>query len=506
MRKSNSIKNFITSVIPFLILVLLGFFRVNVFIDQLGIEIYAINQLFFQLFAYISLVEAGVGTLIQQYYYKYLVLDKKDKIIAIYKKSKDLLRKISIIILIIGFILSFFLLLFTNNSLSLWYMQIVFMIFLFRSVLEYLMFSPRLLLQADQKIYKINIQLNVYRILEYVIEIILLYLGFNYFSILIASTIIRFLSFYYSNRKIFKEYPWLLNTKEVEDIKIKGIDNIFFHKISGSVYNNTDILLISSFLSPLMVTIYASYNYIVKFIGDLISILSGSIISSFGNVVYKENDKDKLTIFEELNSLFMFCAMFFTIAIYFTIDSFVVLWIGSDKLIPSLSLIFMNAVSFHFIANRALLIIRDVNGLFKETQTIAIAEAIIKLTLSIILIKSYGLNGILFATLITTITTSFWFYPNYIYKNIFKTSPLNYYFKYIFSVIITLLLIIISRIILGEIDIDNYFSWFIYASCYSIIILIILIFSNYLMFKSFRRLCNKFMLTLKTITKKIHKN
>ena len=45
----------------------------------------------------------------------------------------------------------------TNNHLSLVYMQIVFMLFILRSVIEYLMMSPKLVMQADQKLYKINI-------------------------------------------------------------------------------------------------------------------------------------------------------------------------------------------------------------------------------------------------------------------------------------------------------------------------------------------------------------
>ncbi|MDD2518925.1 MAG: hypothetical protein PHG18_03460, partial [Bacilli bacterium] len=468
MRKSNSIKNFITSIIPFGILVLLGFIRINVFIKELGIEIYAVNQLFFQLFAYISLVEAGVGTLIQQQYYKYLANMNKNKILAIYNKSKKILKKISIIILILGFIVSFFLKFLTNNNLTLWYMQLIFMIFLFRSVLEYLMFSPRLLLQADQKIYKINIKLNVYRIIEYIIEIILLYLGGSYIYILISSIIIRYISYYFINKKIFIEYPWLNKNQEYEDIEITGIKNILYHKISGAVYSNTDILLVSAFLSPLMVTIYSSYNYIIKFINDSISILSGSIISSFGNVIYKENDRDKLIIFEELNILFLFCATFFSIVLYFSINNFVSLWIGPDKTINNIALIFMLIVMFHGIARKPLLIIKDANGLFKETQLIAIMEAIIKLVLSIVLIKYYNLNGVLFATILSTIFTNFWFYPNYMYKNVLKSKPVNYYAKYFISLFLVISICFISKKTLNFLIVDNYLKWFTYSAIYSL--------------------------------------
>ena len=65
MRKENSIKNFITSAAPFVILVFLGFWKVNVWQKTFSEDVYALNQLFFQIFAYLSLAEAGIGAIVQ---------------------------------------------------------------------------------------------------------------------------------------------------------------------------------------------------------------------------------------------------------------------------------------------------------------------------------------------------------------------------------------------------------------------------------------------------------
>ena len=43
MRKEKSLKNLLTSVIPYLILTVLGFLRLKVLLEQLGTEIYALN-------------------------------------------------------------------------------------------------------------------------------------------------------------------------------------------------------------------------------------------------------------------------------------------------------------------------------------------------------------------------------------------------------------------------------------------------------------------------------
>ena len=88
MRKKNSLKNFFTDIVPYFVFAIIGFIQVRIFISNLGEEIYSLNQLFIQLFSYISLVEGGVGAIISQQYYKLLVNDDKMKIKELYFSSK----------------------------------------------------------------------------------------------------------------------------------------------------------------------------------------------------------------------------------------------------------------------------------------------------------------------------------------------------------------------------------------------------------------------------------
>ncbi|MDD2490455.1 MAG: hypothetical protein PHY26_04315, partial [Bacilli bacterium] len=464
MRKINSLKNFVSNIIPFFIIAILGFIKVDVFLNQLGIEIFAINQLFFQLFSYLSLLEAGAGVLITQQYFQYLVDANHEKINAVFNYSVKYLRKLSIIIIIIGVFLSFFLHYMTNNQLPILFMQIVFILFLLKNVVDYFMFSPRFVLQADQKIYKINLKVNLSKIIEISCEIILLLIGFNYIIILIVGIIIRVIFNHLINKKIFKEYPWLKVSNEQNVKKIYGMKSAFIHKITGAVYNNTDIIIISSLLEPIKVVIYSSYRYIIKFITDLVFMLSGAITSSFGNVSYQENKKDQYMIFEEMNALFLFCAMFFSITIFVVTDSFIGLWIGQDKILDELSFILMIMAMFYTIARKPFIIMRDVVNLFGVTKTITIMESILNLILSFILIYYLGMVGILLATVISFFITTFWFYPKYIYNNIYNISAGKYFVKYLACFSISALISIVSIQFFDIMNVNSFLSWFL-VSC-----------------------------------------
>lgn len=489
MRKKNSFKNILTNIIPYVILTVLGFLRLKVLLDKLGIEIYALNQLFIQIFAYISLAEAGLGTLITQLYYKHFASGDKEKINQVYTSSKKILKIISLIMLSIGFVVSFTLKLLTQNTLSLFYMQIVFMLYLFRSVMEYMMFAPRFVLTADQKAYKINLGINIYKILEIVVEICILQIYQNYAVILISSIIIRFIAYYTSNKITFKEYPWLHTVES--GVKIKGMGSVIAHKLAGTVYNNTDILMISTFLTPLEVTIYSSYNYIIKFIGDAIYMFASAITASMGNVLYKETVEKQVNIFEKLNSIFIFLAMTLCIILFWSINTFIKLWIGEDKIIQTTALIIMIFTLFMSISIRPFLLMRDAKALYKESRTIALLEATINIILSIVFIQKFGITGGVLATAIATLFTTDIFYPIFIYKKIFKTNFVKYFIKIVLSIIISVAICYFSTYITILNTVNNYMKWILFSALYSIVILLLVFTVNYIFSKYFKEICNE---------------
>lgn len=504
MRKVNSLKNFLTSVIPYLAIALLGFVRIRIFVECLGNEINALNQLFFQIFNYISLVEAGVGTLVTQKYYKLLIDDDKETMISVYSSSVKMLRKVSCVIFAIGVAVSFFLEFLTNNSLSLGYMQFVFILFLFRAISEYLMLSPRFLLQADQKIYKINVWINVYRILEYVVEIGWLYLGGDYITILLATIVIRVFSYWFTNRKVFKEYPWLYYNKEAPKIEIRGMGSVFMHKVSGTVYENTDILLISSYLDPLSVTIYSSYHTVIKFVNDMIILLSTAVTASFGNVMYKDEEEQRYHTFCEMNILFFYCAAIFIIALYYVTDYFVVqIWLGEQYQMIEIGYVLMLVLLFHNIARRPLLVLKDACAMFSETRTIAILEAGFNLVLSFILVQFMGLAGVLLATVIASLLSNFWFYPVYMYRNVFHKSYWIYFLKYAFTAVYVFTLCILTKNILPFPSDIGIITWFVIAALYCSVEALITFVVFAFVFKEFRDFVKKGWEMVKAVKKKV---
>lgn len=493
MRKEKSLKNILTSIIPYILLTFLGFLRLKVMLNSLGEEIYALNQVFIQIFSYISLLEAGVGTLITQMYYKCFAKDDKSKICRIFSYSNKLLKKISIIMIICGVAVSFGLKFITNNNLSLYYMQFVFLLYLFKCVLEYLMYAPRFVIAADQKSYKINLSTNIFKILEMLLEVVLLSIYKNYIIILLATMVVRYVTYYVSNKIVYKEYPWLKKVETNEKLQAKEMGAVMTHKLAGTVYSNTDILLASIFLKPIQVVIYSSYNYIVKFISDVIYMIGTAITASMGNVIYKDKKENQYFIFEKINSIFLFLAMFMTVALFVSINRFVGLWIGEDKLLTSFTFLLMVLNLFINISTRPFLIVRDSKALYNETKLIPIFEAIINLVLSFVLVQYYSLTGLLLATVIASTLTSLIFYPIYIYRKFYDKNYIQYFIKLLICIVITVLLCLVLNKYNFIMSASNYIYWFLYSLFYCILIFIAIFVINLMISKKFREIVKELL-------------
>ena len=496
MRKEKSIKNFITSIIPYVILLLLGFLRVSVFIKYLGDEKYALNTLFYQIFVYLSLAEAGAGAYILQLYYKCFANDNKEEIINIYNSAKSLLKKIALIILGAGIIVSFFLKIFTNNSLSLYYMQFVFILFLLKNAVDYLMMAPKTVIEADQKAYKANIRFYSMKIFEYVVDIVLIYFGFDYIIILLVEIFTRFLTYFITNKKIFKEYPWLKD-KPTKKVDLKGVYNLFWHRISEAIHFNTDIIITSSFLSPLLVTIYSSYNYITKYLTDIIDMVVTSISPSFGNSLYKDEKLNMMKLFEEVNIAFLFMASFISIMVYVLGNSFVSkVWLSEKYLIGDIAFIFLVINFFVVIARKPVYIFRNSKGLFKETKIIVLIEAIINLVLSLLLVIKYGLVGILIATTISMVITTLWYMPYYVYRKVLNVSCKNYFIKFTLVTLLTIAIAYGMSKLLIFINVNNLLSWLLLAAVSGLLVGSLLFILFYIFSKDFKDVVYKFKMLL----------
>lgn len=495
MRTKESVKNAISNVVFGLIIGVIGFVKVKVFVNGLSDDIYSLNQLFYQIFSYITIADIGFGLLINKQLYSAFAKGDKEKVNKIYSTSKKFYCIIGLIMIIVTLVLSFFIDNFTKANVSHFYIQIIFIIFIFRNIVDYFFVSPRYVLEADQKSYKVNYLVKSIKIIESIIEIMLVLLGVDYIIVIIPGIFITILMDLYINRKIYKIYPWLKNNKTFDKKYLAGTKDIIWRKIAGLLNSNTDIILISTFINPISVIVYTSYSYITKFITDTIYMITVSITPGFANVLYKEDKKKIYSVFTELNILFLFIGAFVAIMLYGFLNSLIMFWVGDKYLVNNNVLFLFCFIAFQVISEKPIAIFINSKGLFKETKIAVIVESVLNLIISLVLIKIIGLPGVLIGTIVSKILTTFIQNVRYIYLNNFNIPSYNYFILYSIVVFIILIFVFIFNII--KLNITNIFIWIMFIIFISVIVIVLLFIIFYVLFNSFRLLLDRGIYLLK---------
>lgn len=489
MRTKNTLKNIITSVSLTLIVGILGFVKIRIFVNGLSNDVYSLNQLFYQIFSYLAITDIGFSLLLNKKLYSAFAKNDTKEINNIYSTSKRFYSIIGSIIFIIALIISFFVHFFTKADLPNGYIQLIFLIFIIRNIVDYFFIAPRFVIEADQKSYKINLGVKSIRIAETIIEIILVLLGVDYLFILIPGIVLTVVVDLIINKKIFKEYPWLKDNKKFNKSYLKGTKDMIWRKGADLLNSNTDIILISTFINPISVIIYSSYNYITKFLGDIVFLVSSAITPSFANVMFKEQGEKKYMVFTEMYIFFLFIASFINIMLYGFLNSLIKFWVGQEYVVTNFTLYLFCLILFQLIVDKATTIVINGLCLFKETKKATILEAILNIIISFSLIHKLGIMGVLLGTVLSRFATTFIFNAIYIFKNIFKRNPIHYFVIYFIVLIINLLFIFAFNYL--ELQFSKVTMWMIYVIIFAIITGIILTIFFFALFKSFRSLIKR---------------
>ena len=198
--------------------------------------------------------------------------------------------------------------------------------------------------------------------------------------------------------------------------------SVLIHSIAGIVVNHTDVIILTLFASLKTVSVYSVYNMVF---GQLSTTIQSTFIQApqahFGILYYKDKRKfeQSFRVYETVFTILLFWICGIALVM---ITPFVEVYTKGitdieyiDKWLP---ILFTLILLFNLIRSPAVMAV-NVSGAFKETQKGAIIEAIINITVSLILFfaTNLGLYGLLIGTVCSYIyrTTDLIYYT---YKHI----------------------------------------------------------------------------------------
>lgn len=499
-RTKNSIRNSTVSVICKIITLVFSFVVRTIFINKLGKEILGIEGLFSSIITILNLADLGVGTAIIFLLYKPIAENDSKKTAAIMQYFKKFYTIVGFIVLIVGIALTPLVpyLVKLDKVIDNLYLYYILTIILTAS--SYFFASNRCLFEANQNSYIVTIIDSIMTMIGSSVKLLILLLTKNYVFYLIIGIITTLLTnfiIYFVGNKIYnKQLTTQHEPLSKTDKKLIGsnIKAVMAHKVGSVLVTGTDNLLISLFVSTLIVGVYSNYLLIINTISTLVTIAITALTPSVGNLkATSENSEKDFNIFKKINFISFWLICVTTICLFSLFNPFINIWIGPEFLFDWKIVLILCVNYFISTMRYGIGVFATAAGYFKQTWYKPYAEGIINLIVSIVLSKFIGVAGIFLGTTVSLLLGSFWIDPVITYKMWFKKNVLEYFVVYLLRALLTIAIGFATYKLINLIHISNlWIEWFIKA-------IICLIFTNICLIaclfwtKEFKEIGKKFL-------------
>ena len=407
-RTQNAARNVAFGVLYKLYVTIIPFFMRTAMIYFMGVQYLGLDGIFLSVISVLNLAELGVGSAMVYSMYKPIAEDDKSTICALMNLYRRYYRIIGLVIAVAGICLFPFIPRLVKDDLPPEInIYLLYTLHLSATVLSYWLFAYKnSLLNAHQRrdlISKVTIATST---VKYILQLLVMIFVKNYYLfvvILLATQIMQNLLCAVVSNTYYPMYKaqGSLTCEKISDIN-KRIRDLFTAKVSTAVVHSSDSVIVSAFLGLTVLAVYQNYFYIITALTGMVEIIFQASMAGIGNSIVVESKAKNYTDFKKLTLIIAWLAGFCTCCLLCLFQPFMRIWMnGNETLMLGMGEVICLCVYF-FVSeiNRITNTYKDAAGLWHETKFVPLANAIVNLTLNLILVRFWGLYGVLLSTVI----------------------------------------------------------------------------------------------------------
>lgn len=495
-RTKNAYLNIAFAILLQIVTFVRGLILPRIIIPAYGSDVNGLISSITQFLTYISLLEAGVGSIFRTSLYRPLANRDMDGVSGIINEQKRFYRKISYIFIFYVLTLCIIYPLIAKTDMDRPYIVSCILILSVSTFAEYFISLPYMsLLSADQKVRISYIVSIIYTVVNIAVSLFWVSFKADIRLIYLSMCIIGLLRPLFYTLYVKKHYALNKNVA-CNKAALKQRWNGMLHHLAYYIHMNTDSAILTIFIGTVMVSVYNVYGAVIFGMMNLVMSVSNGVAAGLGNLLATgDNSSIQRTV-----NLFEFvqggmATVLYTVTAILIIP-FVRLYtvdmLDANYIQPLFGYVLIMAeviYCFRFIYST---ISMNANK-YKETQFGAILECLTNLILSLVLVLVFNMSilGVAVGTLVAVFLRylyDVWFLS----KNIINR-PMIKAFKMLFiSSLISLCSIILCKLIFDYNGINSLTQWIIIAMPTTLITFLIAILIYGIFYKSIiRMLLNK---------------
>lgn len=353
----------------------------------------------------------------------------------------------SLVVLIVGIVLSFFVESFFKVKSTQTNVQLFFLIMVAGSVLMLMNQIYTSLLTSSKEVHISN-RISIISVIPKVIfTILFLLIGWNLIGLAFANLISIIVPIVIMSYYVRKRYSFI-------EISIKGwtrehSKKLLYTGIWFSIGGLAGILILG--LDRIVIAKVVSLELVAGYlITQKLFFLSDKVLSQVINVsrpffgqLYGIQSFDKMkNLFDLFTKIAIFCSVFMALLIMIVNELFIDLWVGEEFYLGKIVTFFLAinfVIQFNLLPNRVILATTLYK--LKSQNVLRVFEGIVNLVLSIYLGKLYGISGVIAGSIIASLLFSNIIFNFYCYK-FFKINLVNTTSKLFLHYFLILILIV----------------------------------------------------------------
>ena len=407
----------------------------SVMLHCLGTEYLGLNGLFKSLLTFLNLAELGVGSAMVFSMYKPIAEDDTLAICSLLRLYRTLYRIIGLVIAVLGLLLMPFLRNLIRDDLPAGMnLYILYLMNLGNTVVTYWLFAYKSsLLQAHQRRDVISKVSLTVRLTEYILKVLILVYTRNYYLYLSVQLLCQLAVNLLTAVCASKMYPRYvpegkLPKEKTMDI-FRRVRDLFTSKLSATVFDSADTLVISSFMGLTVLAVYQNYYYIITALRMMLVVILNACMAGVGNKLVMESKEANYRDLEKITLLFSWLLGVSSSMLLCMYQPFMHIWMGEDNMLAAGFVLCFVIYYYSMGANKLINMFKDAAGIWRRDRWRPLTAALVNLSLNLATVRWLGLYGVLLSSVFSIVFIQIpWLFHN-LFLEVFPRQYMGSYIR-----------------------------------------------------------------------------
>lgn len=499
-RKKKAAVNSVAGLLCELITVISGLILPRLILSAFGSQYNGVTSSITQFLSFVTLLSAGVGAVTKAALYK--PLERKDHVAVsrIMRATESFLRKVAFIFLGILAVMSVIYPFLVIEEFDWFFTATLVVVIGLSTFAEYYFgLAYQMLLEADQCYFVHYVARSAATLINLLITMLLIRLGFGIHAVKLGSSIVFCISPMAKYIYVKRKYQ-LDRTVEPDNRALSRRWDAFAQQIALMVRDNSSIVILTFFTNTLEVSVYNVYFMVIKALNSLLRSFSNGMNGAFGNMLAKGEHVTLAKNFGVYELLIYTLSIIMYSVTSLTIVPFVMVYtsgiVDVNYARPAFGYLLSMAYLFYCIRIPYQMLV-EVAGHFRQTRTSAIIEVCVNISVSCVGCAWIGLEGIalgmLSALLYRTVQ-----YACYVTRSGILLRSKQVFFKRILLMAANMALILVGGSYLPFAQPASYYEWTVQAAITAVMATGVTLAFNWIFYrvemKQLMRKCGEIML------------